>query len=60
MVVESMQQVFPCYAPQKMVREVGIEPTLPILEIGAFYLYATPALNHGSRPGIRTLSFQPI
>lgn len=32
MVVESMQQVSPCYSPQKLVRRVGIEPTLIVLE----------------------------
>ena len=44
MVVESMQQVSPCYSPQKLVQKVGIEPTLPVLETGAFNRYATPAI----------------
>jgi hypothetical protein len=35
MVVESMQQVSPCYSPSKLVRRVGIEPTLIVLETTA-------------------------
>ena len=35
MVVESMQQVSPCHSPSKLVRRVGIEPTLIVLETTA-------------------------
>ena len=45
MVVESMQQVSPCYSPIKLVRRVGIEPTLIVLETTALTVMLPLRLN---------------